>query len=271
MNSIKETPYRKFIILSSPRSGTHMLRTVLRNHPNVVAHSELFNPDFLKNKAFGPETPSNIILKEHIYRPYAPNTEMVGFIIHRSGTPWGDWPDLWSTLEKDKSIFVISLRRRNLLRRYLSYQVMRTFRGAKPKALKFDANQLRADFLYQEKELQDFDARFSGHPLLKVYYEDLCNDFHHTVQLVLSFLEVDKMELWPDVEGKPKRKLANAIENFSDLKIAFKNTSWESFFDEDADVRHILKPEKDKADHGLLYKVRSFLRKVTKGAFSLFI
>ena len=98
----KAKPYRKFMILSSPRSGTHMLRTALRNHINVAARSELFNPDFIRDRPFGPETPAAEILDQYIFRDYPPHIQMVGFILHRSGTPFGNWPDLWQMQDADQ-------------------------------------------------------------------------------------------------------------------------------------------------------------------------
>lgn len=240
---VQDRPYRKFIILSSPRSGTHMLRTTLRNHPHIAARSELFNPDFQRDKPFGPETPALEILNKYIFRDYPEPIKRVGFIIHRSGTPFGDWPDLWPLLQADKSIYVISLRRRNLLRRYLSYQTMRTFRGKPPQPLTFDPEVLKEDFIYQEKELDAFDQQFAGHPLIKVYYEDLCTDYHRTVKSVLKFLGVNDLKLWPDEKGKPIRKLSQAIANYDDLAAYFSATKWGSFFNDDERVVHILKPQ----------------------------
>lgn len=241
---VQDRPYRKFIILSSPRSGTHMLRTTLRNHPNIAARSELFNPDFQRDKPFGPETPALEILNKYIFRDYPEQIKMVGFIIHRSGTPFGDWPDLWPMLQADKSIYVISLRRRNLLRRYLSYQTMRTFRGKPPQPLTFDSERLKEDFIYQEKELDAFDQQFAGHPLIKVYYEDLCYDYHRTVKKVLKFLEVKGLKLWPDEKGKPIRKLSQAIANYDELAAYFSETKWSSFFNDDERIVHVLKPQR---------------------------
>lgn len=238
----QDKPYRKFIILSSPRSGTHMIRTALRNHPDIVAHSELFNPDFLKNRPFGPQTPENVILGQYIFRNYPPNVEQVGFIIHRSGAPFGDWPNLWSLLQDDKDLFVISLRRRNLLRRYLSYQVMGTFRGAPPTPLTFDPEVLKRDFIYQQQEIDWFDQRFADHPLLKVFYEDLCSNYHQTVKSILKFLKVKPQKLWPDAEGKLRQKLQEAIANYEELKDYFADTEWAHFFNEEEEVRHISKP-----------------------------
>lgn len=240
---VQDRPYRKFIILSSPRSGTHMLRTSLRNHPNIAARSELFNPDFQKGKPFGPATPALEILNKYIFRNYPENIKMVGFILHRSGTPFGDWPDLWSLLQEDKSIYVISLRRRNLLRRYLSYQTMRTFRGKPPQPLTFDPEVLKEDFINQEKEYEAFDQQFAGHPLIKIYYEDLCASYHPTVKSILKFLRVKRQKLWPDEKGKPIRKLQDAIANYDELKAFFSQTEWAPFFNERQQVVHITKPQ----------------------------
>lgn len=240
---VQDKPYRKFIILSSPRSGTHMLRTTLRNHPNIAARSELFNPDFQRDKPFGPQTPALEILNKYIFRDYPQNIKMVGFIIHRSGTPFGDWPDLWPLLQADKSIYVISLRRRNLLRRYLSYQTMRTFRGKPSQPLTFDPEILKEDFIYQEKELDAFDQQFAGHPLIKVYYEDLCSNYHRTVKKVLKFLGVKGLKLWPDEKGKPIRQLRQAITNYDELAAYFSQTKWGSFFNDNERVVHVLKPQ----------------------------
>lgn len=239
---IKKTPYRKFIILSSPRSGTHMIRTILRNHYNIAARSELFNPDFLQAMPFGPETPAEEILQEYIFREYPVNVKVVGFIIHRSGTPFGDWPNLWQMLEDDKEIYIISLRRRNLLKRYLSYQVMRTFKGAPPGPLNFDPEDLRNDFIYQQQEIEAFDERFSDHPLLKIYYEDLCNNYNATIKKVQRFLKVKPRKLWPDIKARPKRNLNEAIANFDELQIHFSQTEWSGFFEEEEGVTHVSKP-----------------------------
>ncbi len=254
----KYKPYRKFIILSSPRSGTHMMRTALKNHPNIVAGTELFNPDFLKDKDFDAHTPERIILSQNIFRDYPPKVKTVGFIIHRSGTPFGDWPNLWNMLREDKSIYILSLRRRNLLRRYLSYQVMKTFRGAHPQPLHFDPEVLESDFKYQQKEVDLVDQQFANHPLKKVYYEDLCEDYHRTVKSIQIFLGVKPQKLWPDKKGKPKRKLSEAIANYKALKEYFSGTDRAHFFNENEQVTHISKPpiKAHLADHPHLGKTR---------------
>ncbi len=236
---IKKTPYRKFIILSSPRSGTHMIRTILKNHPNIASRSELFNPDFLKNLPFDENTSEEIILNKHIYRKYPPRVETVGFVIHRSGTPWGDWPHLWKMLEEETEIMIISLRRKNLLRRYLSYQLMQIYKEAPVEPLTIDPEELKNEFERHVAEIEEFDRRFSSHPILKICYEDLCNNYFKTIKRIQHFLKVEPLILSPEVKAKPKRKLSEAIDNYDELRTYFAQTKWKSFFKDKEKIFHI--------------------------------
>ncbi len=36
-------PTTRFVVVSLPRTGTHMLRTLLNQHPNIRTETELFN------------------------------------------------------------------------------------------------------------------------------------------------------------------------------------------------------------------------------------
>ena len=116
--------YRRFMILSSPRSGTHMLRTSLDAHENVVCMTEMFNPDYTLDKyEFTEDTPEREILDQFIFQDYDHEILAVGFCLHRLAAKFGNWPDLWSILEEDTDLYVISLSRENLLRRYWSFQI----------------------------------------------------------------------------------------------------------------------------------------------------
>ena len=60
--------YRKFLLLSSPRSGTHMLKTSLESHPNIVCLTEMFNPDYIKRKySYDDNMPAQKVLNKFIY------------------------------------------------------------------------------------------------------------------------------------------------------------------------------------------------------------
>jgi len=175
--------YRRFLILSSPRCGTHMLRTSFQRHPAVVARTELFNPDRNHNEPFDDTLPAEQVLDEHVYCDYPGRVRAVGFALHRSGARIGRWPDLWRILESDPGIHVLSLRRENLLLRYLSLCLMRERNRSGlgdafvPDPRDLDPSTLKAEFERSERELAHVDQRFPAHPLMRLSYEQLCRDY----------------------------------------------------------------------------------------------
>jgi len=40
----------RFIVLSQPRSGTHLLKGMLESHPRVICHGEVFKPGYLERR-----------------------------------------------------------------------------------------------------------------------------------------------------------------------------------------------------------------------------
>jgi hypothetical protein len=69
--------------------------------------------------------PAANVLAEYLrLRRYGPQVKAVGFALHRSGAAFGNWPDLWSLLEADTELHVISLRRCDLLRRFVSFRLL---------------------------------------------------------------------------------------------------------------------------------------------------
>ena len=227
--------YRKFMVLSSPRSGTHMLRTSLDGHPNVVCLTEMFNPDYTTdNYAYDENTAEETILQQFVFRSYQPEVEAVGFCIHRVGARFGNWRRLWSLLEGLSDLYVISLRRENLLRRYLSFQLRthQDIRTNPPSPMEFDRHKLTVDFQRQSGKIHEFDDRFRRHPVWQVSYEQLSNDYLKTTRSIQEFLEVPHYPLKPGTSKRATPPLSEAIENYADLKRYFTGTEWEKFFDD---------------------------------------
>lgn len=226
---------KRYFVLTSPRSGTHMLRTSLDNHPQVICMTEMFNPDYTEGKYdFTPDTPASEILEKYIFTPENMTQACVGFLLHRVGARFGNWPDLWSLLEQDQELAVISLRRQNLLRRYLSVQLMKNqdLAGNPPAPMHFDKELLIRDFEKQEAKIAEFDLRFSDHPLITVTYEDLCDRYTETMVRIQSFLNLTPANLQPGTKKRANPPLAKIVTNYTELKREFADTKWFSFFDD---------------------------------------
>jgi len=224
--------YLKFMILSSPRSGTHMLRTALNNHPQIVCHSEMFNPDFIISEDYDVSASDHQILQEEIFKDYADSVDAVGFILHRSRARFGDWPDLWRKLQADKNIKIILLHRNNLLRRHLSHQVMRAKKTHKDVIQTFSAFELAKEFSAMQQELVDFSERFAAHSILKISYEDMCNDYQETIGKVQNYLGLERRDIQPSISKNESMPLSEAISNYAKLKQKFSTTVWADYFRE---------------------------------------
>ncbi|MDJ0576561.1 MAG: sulfotransferase [Xenococcaceae cyanobacterium MO_234.B1] len=233
--AVFKTNYHNFIILSSPRSGTHMLKSSLDLHPNIICHDEVFNPDYgyasLRNM------PEDEILQHFIFREYKPSIKAVGFCLHRSDAGFrGNWQRLWNMLKGNSDLYVISLFRSNLLRRYLSFKRMIKSNVSSPDsksiAIELDKNELLKDFQKQRNKVEEFNQEFGEHRILQVTYEQLCQDYSATIQGVQQFLEIPYVNLQPKTKKLETRSLKESIKNYEILKQDFSGTEWESFFED---------------------------------------
>lgn len=219
-----------------------MLRTSLDAHPEIVCLTEMFNPDYTMGVyPFGEDTPEEEIMRGHIFRDdHGAEVRAVGFCIHRLQARFGNWPRLWSILQEDDELHVISLRRENLLRRFWSYQI-RPRKGQEiykdlannpPPPMELDPEELRADFRRHSAAIADFEARFSGHPLLAISYEDLCQRYEVTIASVQRFLSVTVRPLSPRTTRRHPLPLSRWVINYEALKAQFASTEWAHFFDD---------------------------------------
>ena len=219
--------YQRFVVISSPRSGTHMLRTALNNHPQVHAFSEAFNPDYLHDADYDALTDEDTILQEHIFTNHHEDIRQVGFMLHRSGAKFSHWPSLWQRLREDTELNVIMLHRHNLLERYLSFKKMRARIQKKPfTPLMLSVEELRQEFIRYENELADFKQQFSNHRQCQISYEQLCFKKEETLQRLQLFLNLDVTAISPNTPKNSAHNFQEDIVNFSDLSKAFSDSRW---------------------------------------------
>lgn len=152
--------YQPFIVLCGIRTGSTMLASFLRSHPNALMFSELFHPDRsrvsfgvegFRHKAQDPEiirlrnTDPVRFLQKEVFQAYPANVEAVGFKLMydqaRAEEMWWDDPryadwwdgaaegrtdwheadsDLWAHLRSRTDVKIIHLVRENFLRQKVS-------------------------------------------------------------------------------------------------------------------------------------------------------
>ena len=181
---------KKCALVSTPRSGTHFLRSALDNHKYIEFAGEFFKEPFChfhktpysENYKKYPTTIRDYIYDD-ICDPSIIDLDYVGFVWHLI---------LESDLEKNKLDKFIILERKNKLEQFVSLKIaMKTGSfgyttttekvEVYPESLVSFINKhdnLYAEFRNSIKEYKD------------IYYEDLCANFTKTIKDIHNYLEV---------------------------------------------------------------------------------
>lgn len=223
----------RFIVVSLPRTGTHMLRTLLNQHPNIRTETELFN-ETAKNCRKWRRKSAKWVLDNIAWRE-GPQ-QIRGCMTHLChGNAWG----LWQHLMTRTDVRYLCLRRFNLLEQYLSFQQAlihqrwQTYRDQSlppVQAMSFQPHEVEEYFEETESHWQFFESAFSSQPHCTVWYEDLCRDIDSVSRQAQKFLGAAQITgLEPDTVkvGRPAREL---ISNYDELREYFSGTPYSAFF-----------------------------------------
>lgn len=255
--------YRPFVLISYPRSGTHLLRTALESHPAVRCQAEPFNSDD-RRLPYDLETATQEILARWVFSDdLAAGTRAAGFVL-QAYHPFGlaafpgirenpSWSNVWELLRRREGLAVIHLRRRDLLARHLSHLTSRATgkwhqwdaervdrtshlapvpaseigpRLSVPPRLEVDPARLEIDFEEQERWHARAEARLAGLPRCEIVYEELCARPAVVHARVLGFLGLEPRVLTAAVAKLETRVPNEAIANYDELVAHFAGTRW---------------------------------------------
>lgn len=229
--------YRRFIILSRKRTGSSLMHSYLNASPRVLARGEVFQR--LRGRRY--QDVLDWVFSRHPFFIRA-----VGFKIHYDHP--ADLPGcgLWDHLQNMPDLHVIHLRRKNILRSYLSEKTARqsgvwtTAQDSGPAGMppensppiEFSSGELEAVF----SRTRDFEnraaQRFAGHPVLEVDYETLIEQPEREIDRVADFLNVPRFHPRTVLKRQNPHRLADRVRNYHELKKVFAGTPWQAFFDE---------------------------------------
>lgn len=231
----------RFVIFCQARTGTHLLRTSLEQHPAVRCTWEPFNDKAVAHFPYDLNTPARGIL-QRLWRD-EPGIHAAGFPLHlshgRGGRAWGD---VWPLLSADQSLTSVHLYRKNLLEQLTSHTLaLRTgnwMEETEPDipprdrgeiTLTLDAAYCR-DWFASTAEAVHAQQR-SMPDALTISYEDLAENLESTLAVVFQQLCVTPVGVQPKIrkQGKP---VEQTLKNFEQLRDTFADTPWRSFFDE---------------------------------------
>lgn len=236
--------YQRFIVLTSGRTGSHMLVTALAQHSQVALYGEVFAVDRKLDEPARQlwENDPITYLEQYVYRDYARRTKAVGFKIHYYHCHTTLWESVWTYLV-NSPVKVIHLRRDHLLRLYVSGKLAKQsgiYMATQQNQLGYvDQASLQVtpeEFLAfaeaQRAEEQRYNDLFTGHDTLQLTYEEMVGDFEETIARVCVWLDVAVEPVAPLSLKQVARPMSSVVANYQELRGAFANTPYARYFDE---------------------------------------
>lgn len=244
-----------FVIITTARAGSNMLRGMIDSHPLALVGGELFNTEFFKsnkipwpvgNAEQDPELlelrrsdPVTFVNRLHDLAAKSGH-RAIGFKLfyHQGDTNEA----LLNYLASDTNIRIIHLTRQNRLRRYLSLERAKltgvwarpatatpTAKDSPLPAVQIDFAGLVKDFQRVEDKEREYRDRFKDHDVLEISYEDLAKDPHAVGARAIAFLGLEPAKLEIRHKKSGTDSLREAISNYEELRSSLR--TWESFFE----------------------------------------
>jgi LPS sulfotransferase NodH len=226
--------YKHFIILSRSRTGSNLLISMFNSHPSMYAEGEIFS--WLNGR-------SEKQILNRIYASYPGYIKAVGFKIFYYH-PQDDESGLtWQLLQNLDDLYVIHLKRRNILRTLLSrkiagntdayrYDLQKSGKNNQKKTCRFSADELQAGFQQTREWEIKFAHLFADKFIIDVYYEDLVCNPTLEFNKIAEMLQIKSHSPRTYLKRQNPEKAIELIENYATLKAKFSDTQWACFFEE---------------------------------------
>jgi LPS sulfotransferase NodH len=224
----KRNPTTKFLIFTYGRSGSNLLVSLLRSHPQIHCNGEL-----LLKRVFFPERYLKCNERLSSRDVYGFKLLSSHFRIQRIADPQG----FFDRLRAD-GYHVISLRRQNVLRQAISH-IYAEYRGKfhhfqNSGEQKFVTMHLDLDDLKRELDMADEllkleDKLLTGVPYLRLSYEDNLAEQRSqqsAVDLVCSYLGIPTWDVSTDLVKTTPQDLTTIIENYAELEAFVAGTKY---------------------------------------------
>ena len=246
-----QSKYVRFIIVCAGRCGSSLLRSLLNSHRRIVAFGEIFGngdkigwdlPGYSQNHkilTLFRANPSEF-LKKRVFGKYPIGIGAVGFKFIYAHKNLSSWKSLGSFIKNERRFQIIHLKRRNILRSYLSlltaFQTNQWFNhtGVQAIIVPITINYDHCLRFFKKTRAGEayFDTFFAKHPKIEVIYENLVSEQRLETKRIQSFLGTDYEHLFTSVYKQARLPLSKAIANYTSLKRNFKGTPWQVFFED---------------------------------------
>lgn len=242
--------YEKFIVLAHHRSGSSMLISTLRKHPEAVVFGELFVPekvglnvpDYIPSaelEKIRNEDPIKF-LDQFIFSSYNENRKIVGFKLFPIQIYFNQLNEIWHWIEDHPEVKIIFLDRVNKLATLASLEIatktgifgIKDAKSRPQEQIYLDPEYCQMQFELFKKLEEKALKCIARHNILEITYEELSANPNHWIGTCQEFLGLTFTELEITSIKKEIRPLSQVINNYNTLKTHFESTQWSKYFDE---------------------------------------
>ncbi|MFC2023151.1 sulfotransferase [Chloroflexota bacterium] len=246
--------YERFVILGTGRTGSNFLQSLLNSHSEIIAFGELLQTfdvirwDYDHYRRDAPRRQLSAcqddpigFLETHVFARFPEGISAVGFKLFYTHAQHTRQKSVWTHLRDRQDMKIIHLKRRNVLRAYLSHKVaiesgrwrdLSGEPGGSSISIQLDYEDCQQKFAETRKQEDEHDILFANHDKIDVYYEELSRDYTSEMRRVQEFLDVEYQVVVPATRKQARQPLSIAISNYDELKARFKGTPWEGFFED---------------------------------------
>jgi LPS sulfotransferase NodH len=244
------------MITCAARTGSTMLVYLLRSHPDICSHGEIFSPGkigglsgtYLSKRHARPEFIDRLSAeRDHdpIKFLYKIALDLQGkkavcFKLKHDELILPEYKTLRDEIVNDRDFRIIHLRRENLLRRYLSHYIanhvtdvtMAIHGQVIPEVprVELDPHECQKDFETVRSRELEFVELFAQHPSFSISYEEMVAGDVRKIRALLDFMGVSPRELTTKTRRLGCDDLRQVIANFEELRTYFAGSPYSKFF-----------------------------------------
>lgn len=221
--------YQKVVILGRQRTGSSLLVWLLRSNPRVEIPGEVFR--LLKGSSCRE-------VWKRIFGRHLPWVRYVGFKIFYYHPEDSQDREVWDIIRNDPNIKIIHIKRKNLLRTYISKLIAQktgAWNSSQENVpIAKEDKQVTVDVEHCITELRDTISwedtygkkMFPQHPYMEITYEELTGNLQSTIDKIMHFLSLKKMRVNSKLKRQNPEKLKDLVNNYDELVNALSETEF---------------------------------------------
>jgi LPS sulfotransferase NodH len=216
--------YKNFVVLSRSRTGSTMLVSLLNHHDNIKCYGEILNNG------------KSIKSIDDIYDKQPTFINALGFKVFYYHGAKEDSFSVWKELLNKDNLFIIHLKRKNILRTIVSRKIANKTDIWNSVECKTDLENKKVtlnpksvmESIRKTKRMVNWgDNLFHEKDMLEVYYKSLVEKKEKVMENIFAKLNVPESNVHSGTSRQNPEKLNNLIKNYNQVVEYFEETKFE--------------------------------------------